>query len=146
MEVDSLSLCREQVSVSDVKLVTSSFSYCSATLLSKNYITVQHASFFLSLSLLIGETMYQSIITGKYIFLSVTVFPIPHYNYVCNTVCHKKFTMIHSSAYRLGYREAIISITLGYHKANITASSFSVRELLELQANIKLFFTLSFHF
>ena len=81
-------------------------------MLSKNYITVQYAS------LIIGESAYQPIIS-KWVFKNVTMFPIPYYEYDCNTVCHKHFIMIHLLVYRQGYREAILSTTLVYHKAII---------------------------
>ena len=78
-------------------------------------------------SLVIGETAYQPIITGKWVFKNVTMFPVLYYVYDCNhilyaikiTVCHKNFITIHSLVYRLGYPEAIVLITLGYHKAII---------------------------
>lgn len=37
--------------------------------------------------------------------------------YVYDTVCHEIFIAIHSLMYRLGNREAIISIALDYDKA-----------------------------
>ena len=44
------------------KLIMCQFLYCFITLLSKNYIAIQYAS----LSLIIGETANQPIITGKW--------------------------------------------------------------------------------
>ena len=62
-------------------------------------------------SLLIGETVYQDVTIGKWIFKNVTVFPTLYYEYDCNTVCHKIFIRIHS-LYKLSYCEAIVSVTL----------------------------------
>lgn len=42
-----------------------------------------------------------------------------YYEYDYNTQCHTDFITIHSLLYRLGYCEAIVSITLGYQKAHI---------------------------
>ena len=61
------------------------------------------------------RSYYQPISTGKG-FFNVTIFPIVYYEYDCNTIRHKNFTLIHSLVYRLWYHEAIILITLGYHK------------------------------
>ena len=44
------------------------------------------------------------------------MFPILYYEYDCNTVCHKNCISIPLLVYRLGYCEAIIWITLGYHE------------------------------
>ena len=46
-----------------------------------------------------------------------TMFSILYYEYVCNTVCHKIFIIIHLLAYRQDYHEAILLITLICHKA-----------------------------
>ena len=56
----------------------------------------------------IGET----IITGKFFFLNVTMFLILCYEYDYNTVGHKVFIVVHSLEYRLRYCEAIVSIKL----------------------------------
>ena len=45
------------------------------------------------------------------------MFPTLYYECDCNPVCHKNFVKINSLVYRLGYRDAIVSITLGDHKA-----------------------------
>ena len=71
------------------------------------------------LSLVIGETAYQPIITGKWFLKNVTMFPILYYEDDCNTACHENFIMIHSLVPWLGYREAIVMITLGKHKTII---------------------------
>lgn len=42
-----------------------------------------------------------------------------YYEYDYNNVCHENFITAHSLAYRLGYHEAIVSITQSYHKAII---------------------------
>ena len=49
---------------------------------------------------------------NKCVCISVAVFPILYYEYDCNTVSHEVFEMIHSLVYRLGYCEAILSVTL----------------------------------
>ena len=74
----------------------------------KEYCTV-----CLSLSLIIEETAYQPIITGKH-FLNVTMFSILYYQCDCNTVCYKNCIMIHSLVYR-----PVWYSTLGSHKAII---------------------------
>ena len=64
------------------------------------------------------------------LFFNVTMFSILYYEYDCNAVCHKNSIMIHSLVYRPGDCEAIISITLRYHKAIIAASLLSAHESL----------------
>ena len=47
------------------------------------------------------------------------MFPKLYYECNYNAVCHKNFMTSHSVVYRLGNHEAVISITLGYHKTII---------------------------
>ena len=59
----SLSLGRCKVSeIFNTKLIMCWFSYCFVILLSKNYITAWYAS------LIIGETVYHPVKTGKWFF------------------------------------------------------------------------------
>ena len=73
----NLSLHRHKVSDIYYKInnMFNMLAFCLVTLLSNNYITVQYAS------LVIGETAYQPIITGKRFLKNVTVFPMLHYEY-----------------------------------------------------------------
>lgn len=95
----------------NIKLIICSFAYCFTTLLTKSYITVQ------CLSLVIGQTVYQAIITDKSL-KKVTIFSILYCKYDCNFACHKNSIMIHSLVYELGN--------------HIAASSFTMCELLYL--------------
>ena len=55
----------------------------------------------LSLSLVLRETVFQPIITGKWVFTNCNNVPILYYEYDYNAVCHKNFTTIHSLVCRL---------------------------------------------
>lgn len=59
---------------------------------------------------------------------------ILYYEYDCISVCHKNIITIHSLVYRLGYHDATVLITIGYHKAitNIAVASLSMHESLHL--------------
>lgn len=50
----------------------------------------------------------------------VTAFPILYYKCDYNAAGHNNCVTIHSWVYRWGYREAIRSITPGYHKATVS--------------------------
>ena len=50
---------------------------------------------------------------------NVTMFATLYNEHDGNTEFHKSFITIYSFVYRLGYHEAIVSITLGYNKAII---------------------------
>lgn len=67
----------------------------------------------LCFSLVIGETAYQPVVTGRWFSFNVTMFLILYYKYDCNTICHKIFIKIHSLVHWLGNHEAIICVTLG---------------------------------
>ena len=75
------------------------------------------------------------------------MFPILYYKYDCNIVCHKHFIMIHSLVGRLDYHEAIVSITLGYHKALIfSLLCYQCMNCYTCKWYTNFFLILSFHF
>ena len=53
------------------------------------------------LSLVLRETVFQPIITGKWVFTNCNNVPILYYEYDYNAVCHKNFTTIHLLVCRL---------------------------------------------
>ena len=60
--------------------------------------------------------------------VSVKMFPILYDEYDCNIVCHKNCISIPLLVYRLGYCEAIIWITLGYHAEELMLLNCGVGE------------------
>ena len=85
----SLSLHRYKVS--DIK---SKINNVLVFLLFYNFAVKELHYHKVCLSLIIGATAYQPVITGKCFFKNATMFPILYYEYNYNTACHKIFIMI----------------------------------------------------
>lgn len=78
-----------------------------------NYLLLQCAS------LLIGETIYQPVVSDKRFFKThVTMFPILYYECRCHTACSKN-SISHSSVYSRGYCGPIILLYSHYHAGTV---------------------------
>ena len=86
------------------KLIMCQLSYCFKILLSKDYITIQYSSLFL----VIGETAYQPIITGKWVLKKCIGVPNKVMKYDCGATRDKNVIRTHSLGYKLGYHEATV--------------------------------------
>ena len=99
----------------NIKLTLRYFSYYFITAL-----TALHDQ-AACLSLVIGETAYQPIVTKWwFFFFNVPMFPTMYDKYDCNTICPNiykilKKNKIHSLVYQLGYCEAISKYEFIFH-------------------------------